>query len=110
MGGEAQFKQMTQWAAANLTQAEIAVFNSQVNSTQDAAMLAVKGLAARFTTATGSSPKGLLNGGAAAVTPTSGFQSKAQVTEAMRNPKYESDPAYRNSVIERLKLTDNSVI
>jgi len=110
VGGEAQFKQMTQWAAANLSPQEIAAFNSQVNSNQDVAMMAVKGLAARFTTATGSSPKGLLNGGASAATTSAGYQSKAQVTEAMSNPKYESDSAYRNSVIERLKLTDNSVI
>ncbi len=110
VGGESQFKQMTQWASANLSPAEIAAFNTQVNTNQDSALLAVKGLSARYTAATGSSPKGLLNGSAPAATSSGGFQSKAQVTEAMRNPKYEADPAYRNSVIERLKVTDSSVI
>ena len=30
------------------------------------------------------------------------FESVAQVTEAMNNPKYESDPAYRKQVEEKL--------
>lgn len=110
VGGAEQFTKMTTWAAANLSPAEIAAFNTQVNSTNDSAMLAVKGLQARYTAAVGRTPAGLLSGDSKAQTTTSGFQSKAQVTQAMRDPRYESDPAYRKAVADRLRVTDDSVI
>lgn len=110
VGGKESFDKMAAWASANLAPNELATFNAQVGQSLDVATLAVKGLQARFIAATGSNPTGLLSGSANPVAPNSGFASRAQVTEAMRNPKYESDPAYRASVMDRLRVTPDSVI
>lgn len=110
VGGEAQFKQMTEWAKSNLSPAEIQAFNSQVSGTQEAALLAIQGLNARYTAAVGNPPSGLLGGNAPANAPNNGFQSRAQVVQAMTDPRYESDIAYRNSVMQKLAATPDSVI
>lgn len=110
VGGEAQFKQMTEWAKSNLTPAEIQAFNTQVTGSQEAALLAIQGLNARYTAAVGNPPSGLLGGSAAASAPSNGFQSRAQVVQAMADPRYESDVAYRNSVMQKLAATPDSVI
>ena len=34
------------------------------------------------------------------------FQSQAQVVEAMSDPKYDRDPAYRKSVMEKLERSN----
>ena len=111
VGGEENFKQMVSWAQANMTPAEIQAFNSQVSSpSQEAALLAVQGLQARYTAAVGSAPKNLLGGNASAVAPTSGYQSREQIVQAMSDPRYGADPAYRNSVMQKLMQTADSVI
>ena len=110
VGGETQFKQMTEWAKTNLSPAEIQAFNSQVTGTQEAAMLAIQGLNARYTASVGNPPSGLLGGNAPAQAPNNGYQSRAQVVQAMSDPRYESDIAYRNSVMQKLAATADSVI
>ncbi len=34
------------------------------------------------------------------------FKSQAQVVEAMNDPKYDNDPAYRREVMEKLERSD----
>ena len=34
------------------------------------------------------------------------FKSQAQVVEAMSNPKYDKDPAYRREIMEKLERSD----
>jgi hypothetical protein len=101
-GGEKGYNEMMQWAASSLSQEEIDGFNQIVNesSSPAAIKMAVAGLHARYTQANGREPK-LLGGRA----PTSGgdkFESTAQVVEAMSDPKYKLDPAYRRKVEEKL--------
>ena len=36
-----------------------------------------------------------------------GFESWAQVTEAMRDPRYDKDEAYRRKVEQRLAVSQN---
>lgn len=99
VGGSEAFQGMSQWAAANLTPAELAAYNKAVDS-MDMTVVenAVLGLAFRYQQAMGRDPK-LLGGGNAAA---SGFQSVAQLVEAMKDPRYEKDPAYRREVEGRL--------
>jgi len=107
-GGKDSLTEMVSWAAANMSKPEIAAFNKQVGSGDVEAMkLAITGLKARFVQANGSAPKGLLSGSSTATANTSAFQSRAQVVEAMSDPRYASDPAYRKSV--RDKLTSSNV-
>jgi len=99
IGGAEAFQGMAQWAQANLTPAELAAYNKAVDS-QDMTVVenAVLGLAFRYQQAMGRDPK-LLGGGNAGA---SGFQSVAQLVEAMKDPRYEKDPAYRREVEQRL--------
>jgi hypothetical protein len=101
-GGEKGYGEMMQWAASSLSQEEIDGFNQIVNegSSPAAIKMAVAGLHARYIQASGREPK-LLGGRA----PTNGgdkFESTAQVVEAMSDPKYKLDPAYRRKVEEKL--------
>lgn len=107
-GGQERYGQMVEWAKANLSKPEIAAFNAQVgNGDVETMKLAVAGLNSKFVAATGNSPSGLLSGGASATVNTSAYQSRAQVTEAMSDPRYASDPAYRQAV--RAKLANSNV-
>jgi hypothetical protein len=100
-GGEDSYGSMTQWAAANMSEAEINAFNQAVNSTDpNVIKLAVAGLKGRYEASNGSEPD--LTGGDLGASSGPVFESWAQVREAMRDPKYAKDPAYRNTVEQRL--------
>lgn len=102
-GGQERYGQMVEWAKANLTPAEIKAFNAQVSAGDVETMkLAVAGLNSKFVAANGSAPSGLLQGGASPTAATGAFQSRSQVTEAMSDPRYATDPAYRQQVRARL--------
>lgn len=102
VGGQEKYQEMVQWAAKNLTPSQIEAYDRAVSSNdRDAIFLAVEGLKARYSAAGGIEPN-LINGSGAA---SSGnpFRSTAELTEAMRDPRYARDPAYRAEVVERLK-------
>jgi hypothetical protein len=110
VGGEQQYKAMVEWARANMSPAEIAAYNSQANGSREQAQLAIQGLQAKFQAAVGKQPQGLLSGGAAPTNAVGGFTSRAQVVQAMSDERYAKDPAFRQSVMQRLAVTDSSVI
>lgn len=99
VGGAEAFQGMAQWAQANLPAAELQAYNRAVES-MDMTVVenAVLGLAYRYQQEMGRDPQ-LLGGGVAAP---SAFQSVAQLVEAMKDPRYEKDPAYRKEVEGRL--------
>lgn len=96
-GGEQQYTAMTQWAAANLPQADIAAYDQAVTGSPEQRKLAIQGLKARFEAAQGTEPTLLGNESGASATAES-FASRAEMTTAMRDPRYRKDPAYRASV------------
>lgn len=101
VGGDENYVQMVTWAKSNFSPSEISAFNSAVSSGSiDQAKLAVLGLQARYSGANGSDPKRTLGGNKASGSDT--FESTAQLTEAMRDPRYKNDPAYRASVQNKL--------
>ena len=67
--------------------------------------MAVRGLYSQFASAGGKAPN-LIQGNTSgsAVKP---FNAAAQVTEAMRDPRYKNDPAYRKTVEDRLAVTSS---
>jgi len=105
VGGEEQYYKMVEWAAESLPPAEVAAFNNAVDS-GDMSMvnMAVNGLAARYQAEVGTEPQ-LIQG---ETTGNSGgsFQSAAELTAAMRDPRYQNDPAYRNAVSEKLSRSN----
>lgn len=100
-GGDEGYEAMTGWAKENLTDAEIEAYNSAVNSgNMETTKLAVTGLKARYDANEGSDPK--LLSGKATGTGEKGFESWAQVTEAMKDARYEKDPAYQAEVQNKI--------
>lgn len=103
-GGQEQYASLIEWAKGSLEKDAKLAFNKAVQSgDKQIAALAVTGLKAQYEAANGRSGQ-LLHGkgGATGVKP---FESAAEVTDAMRNPKYRNDPAYRKQVTERLAIS-----
>jgi len=101
VGGEEQYKVMTSWAQDNMSEQEVSMFNAVMEiGNPYAAFFAVKALQNSYENANGRDGE-LLTGGA----PTERadvFRSQAEVVEAMSDPRYEKDSAYRNDVFEKL--------
>ena len=101
-GGQEQYDAMTTWAAENMEADEIAAFNRIVQGSNDGAQirLAIAGLYAQYTASEGREPQ--LLGGKPSSSSGSKFESTAQVIEAMNDPRYQTDPAYRKAVEKQL--------
>lgn len=104
VGGEEQYTQMLNWAENNLSEQEINAFNANLESQDIAATnFAIKGLFTQYAMASGVAPN--LVQGTGQITSGS-FRSIAEMKEAMKDPKYKSDPAYRAEVAQKLSLSD----
>tara|TARA_B110000902_G_scaffold182162_1_gene206335 strand:- start:4440 stop:5231 length:792 start_codon:yes stop_codon:yes gene_type:complete len=107
VGGEENYGNIMQWASSSLDKTEVDAYNNVMGTSDPAQIqLAVRGLNAKYQAENGSNPS-LLSGETTANAGTK-FESVAQVTEAMRNPKYKTDPAFRKQV--EAKLARSSVI
>lgn len=105
IGGQENYEAMIQWASEALPADEIDTFDKIVSeSSPEAAKLAVKGLFARYRSESGNVPIKIAQGqtSGSAVQP---FNSSAQVVEAMKDRRYENDPAYREEVERRLAVS-----
>ena len=101
VGGETQYQEMMEWAANNLSDSDINAFNRAVDSgDMDITRLAVQGLQARYRSEVGTEPNLLQGDGASSSS--GAFNSAAELTAAMRDPRYRNDPAYRQSVAAKL--------
>ena len=104
-GGEKQYEAMSAWAQVSMSKAELQAYNKAVSGTPDEVALAVAGLKAKYIAANGSNPT-LLQGGSGPAQNTSGYESRAQLVEAMQDPRYAKDPAYRKSVEQKLAVSN----
>jgi len=105
VGGNANYVAMSEWASENLSESDLDGFNSIVeNGSVDQAKMAVKGLYSQFISAGGNPPE--LSQGGTSGSSVKPFGSAAQVTEAMRDPRYSADPAFRANVEKRLAVSN----
>ena len=105
VGGEAQYNQMTQWAAQNLDQNVIEAFDNLLDSGNAGAIqLAVNGIRAQYENATGY--EGRMYTGKAPKSSGDVFRSQPELVAAMSDPRYDQDPAYRQDIIEKLDRSD----
>jgi hypothetical protein len=101
VGGEETYQEMVDWASKNMTEGEKQAYNKAVNSgDMDTVKLAVNALKGQYERANGVEPN--LVEGKAQPSQEQGFQSWAQVTEAMADPRYAKDMAYQNEVKNKL--------
>ena len=100
-GGKEDYNNLVEWASNNLPQNEIKSFDDLISSGNVGAIkLAVSGLKAQYDNANGY--EGRMLTGKAPQTSKDVFKSQAQVVEAMSDPRYDNDPAYRQDLIEKL--------
>ena len=104
-GGEEQYQQMLSWAGDNMSEEEIDMYDSVMDSGDPAAcFFAIQALMARYGEGTG--VDGELLTGSDPVSTANGFRSQQELVAAMSDPRYESDPAYRADVINMLENSD----
>jgi len=105
VGGEKAYADMMGWASQNLSEEEVAMYDSVMESgDKAAAYFAVEALSNRYDDANG--VEGNLLQGKAPTSNNDTFQSQAELVEAMGDPRYSRDPAYRQEVMRRLERSD----
>ena len=103
-GGEAEYKNLTSWAAENLDESKMDAFNDIIDrGNATSIQIAVAGLRAEYEAQEGYEGR-MLTGKAARTQ--DGFRSQAEVVQAMSDPRYERDEAYRQDVYDKLERSN----
>ena len=101
-GSPEAYDTMIGWAKTNLHQAEIDMYDKVMDKGDPlACYFAVQALKYRYDDASG--VDGQVVTGKAPSNRGDAFRSQAEVVRAMKDPKYESDPAYRQDVYDKLE-------
>jgi hypothetical protein len=104
-GGDDGYQEMIAWASENLSQEAIQRYDNVIASgNYDAIAFAVEALKSKYTEAMG--VEGQLFKGKPAASNKDVFRSQAEVVQAMSDPRYDRDPAYRNDVFAKLERSD----
>jgi hypothetical protein len=107
VGGKEDYSSMVEWAKTNYSPEQVQAYDAAVNGGDiNTAMMAAKGLRADYQGATGSegttyggeTPSGHIDGNV--------FRSNAEVVQAMRDPRYENDLAFRQDVLDKLDRSE----
>ena len=105
VGGEKEYNTMLEWASKNFDEAEISRYDKVMDSGDpDAAYFAVQALAAKYNDGVGVEGKMLT--GKPAKDKGDSFRSQAEVVRAMSDPRYETDPAYRQDIYDKLERSN----
>ena len=103
-GGEAEYGRLTSWAAQNLSEQKLNAFNDMIDRGNSTAIqIAVAGLRAEYEAQEGYEGRMLTGKSAPAA---DGFRSQAEVVQAMSDPRYDRDEAYRQDVYNKLERSD----
>ena len=103
-GGEAEYNRLTAWAADNVPESKLEAFNDIIDrGNATAIQIAVAGLRSEYEAQEGYEGRMLQGRAARAV---NGFRSQAEVVQAMSDPRYDSDPAYRQDVYDKLERSN----
>ena len=106
VGGQEQYGTLINWAQDNFTEAEINAYDSVIESGDMAQInLALQALYYRYTDSMGQDGD-LIQGKPAAAEST--FRSQQELIQAMNDPRYDNDPAYRQDVLNKLDRSDIS--
>ena len=99
VGGEGEYKALMNWGQKNLSEEQRTAYEHTLGTGDlNLIMLAAKGLHAEYRKS--QEPK--LMGGKPSMQDMGVFRSKAEMTAAIRDPRYEKDPAYRRDVSDKL--------
>ncbi len=105
VGGEGDYDKMMQWAGESLGEDEIKMYDAVMDKGDPlAAFFAVQALAYRFNDSRG--VDGQMLQGKAPTEKGDTFRSQAEVVRAMNDARYESDPAYRQDIYDKLERSN----
>ena len=105
VGGEEEYGKLTSWAADNMDDKALDAFNSIIDQGNPTAIqIAVAGMKAEYDNQEGY--EGRMLTGKAAQNSRDGFRSQAEVVEAMSDPRYDRDPAYRQDLYDKLERSN----
>ena len=91
-GGEAEYNNLTSWAAQNLSETKLDAFNDMIDrGNATAIQIAVSGLRAEYEAQEGYEGRMLTGKSARGA---DAFRSQAEVVQAMSDPRYDRDEAY----------------
>lgn len=102
VGGDEAYSNLMDWSNKNLPEQYVQAFDELVSSGDYAMIeLALSGLVASYQNSNGY--EGKMVTGKQAVSKAEVFRSQAEVVQAMNDPRYETDPAYRQDVFSKLE-------
>ena len=105
VGGEAEYDKLTSWAADNMDDKALDAFNTIIDQGNPTAIqIAVAGMKAEYDNTEGY--EGRMLTGKAARTSGDSFRSQAEVVQAMSDPRYDKDPAYRQDLYDKLERSN----
>ena len=100
-GGPDKYDQIVSWATKNLSQQEQQMYDRVIDQGDPVACyFALQTVMTKYENANGKD--GQLITGKAPTQSNNVFRSQAELVQAMADPRYENDPAYRQDVIEKL--------
>lgn len=100
-GGQEAYGEMIQWASQNLDPSEVDAFNSVTNSGNVPAIrFAVEALQSRYKASEGFEAP--LVSGKRSSGPVRAYRSQAELARDIADPRYQTDPAFRQDVEEKL--------
>ena len=105
VGGNQSYENLVNWAQSNYNEQDINRYNSVMNSGDPNAMyFAVQALNSKYTDSNGMEAP-LITGRGSPQT-VDAFQSQAEVVRAMSDERYDSDPAYRAQIAQKLERSN----
>jgi len=107
VGGEKAYRSMINWAGQNLSKTEIEIYDSVMGrGDPNSIFFAVQALNNKYADAVGND--GQLLTGRGTAQDLQGFRSQSELVQAMSDPRYDNDPAYRSDVMRKLENSDIS--
>ena len=101
-GGQESVESMFAWAATNMSEAEIDQYNTKFDGGGADGIMAMEHLKARYENS-GEAPGRRVSGAVAQPGgATDTYTSNAQMTSDINDPRYKTDPAYRQAVAEKI--------
>ncbi len=105
VGGEKAYDSMMEWAGQNLSKEEIEMYDSVMgDGSANSIYFAVQALSNKYSDAVGS--EGQLLTGRGSAESNAVFRSQSELVQAMNDPRYDNDPAYRSDVMTKLENSD----
>lgn len=106
IGGEQVYKDMIDWAGQTLSKEEIQMYDSVMEKGDpNSVFFAVQALNNKYTDSVGSDGQ-LLTGKRSVAQQNEQFRSQQELVQAMSDPRYDNDPAFRDDVIRKLENSD----